>query len=56
MQPPSVAIFFMTYLYRAGGGVVAPLPPPGHNYWDYVPTLGHSPELCLTHAAVDYCY
>ena len=29
MRPPSVAIFFMTYFHRAGGGGMAPLVPPG---------------------------
>ena len=30
MQPPSAAIFFMTYFYRArGGGPWPPWPPPG---------------------------
>ena len=28
MRPPSAAIFFMTYFYRAGGGAMAPLAPP----------------------------
>ena len=27
MRPPSVAIFFMTYFYRAGGGAWRPRPP-----------------------------
>ena len=29
MRPPSAAIFFMTYFYRAGGGPWPPWPPPG---------------------------
>ena len=29
MQPPSVAIFFMIYFHRAGGGTMAPSAPPG---------------------------
>ena len=29
MRPPSAAIFFMTYFYRARGGPWPPWPPPG---------------------------
>ena len=29
MRPPSAAIFFMTYFYRAGGGGHGPLGSPG---------------------------
>ena len=32
MRPPSVAIFFMTYFYRAGGGGHGPLGPPWIRY------------------------
>ena len=32
MRPPLAAIFFMTYFYRARGGIMAPLAPPWIRY------------------------
>ena len=40
MQPPSAAIFFMTYFHRAGGGH-GPLGPPWIRYWLSQPIFLH---------------
>ena len=33
IRPPLVAIFFMTYFYRTGGGCMAPSAPPWIRYY-----------------------
>ena len=43
MRPPSAAIFFMTYFYRAGGGAMAPCRPPH----PHPPPTGSATDIAL---------